>query len=298
MTQAPGPPVRGEHVDIGGRRLRVVRAGPAPGVVTGREASGPLVVMECGAFGCAADWFVVQSLLAARGVSSLAYDRAGLGLSDPGPEPRDGQAIASDLQALLDQVDGGSRLVLAGHSMAGLFLRVLVPRLRSRVDGVVLVDAVTPEAVDHPSAARMIGGFRGAMYVLDRVADLGVMRAWSLVAGDRIGLPPGISAEKRRIYASAPHARTAAREVQQWLVTAEQGRREGPFDPDLPVAVVSAGAVPMPDSLQRIQAAPALASRHGLVDRVPGALHASLLGPRHAERIVRGVEHVMKVTRG
>ena len=297
MTRATDIPVRGEHVDIGGRRLRIVRAGPDVPSATDPGAQGPLVVMECGAFGCAADWFVVQSLLAARGVRSLAYDRAGLGHSDPGPEPRDGHAVASDLQALLERVDRRSRLVLAGHSMAGLFLRVLAPRLRGRIDGVVLVDAVTPEAVDHPSAARMIHGFRGAMHLLDRVADLGVMQAWSLVAGDRIGLPPGVSSEKRRIYASASHARTAAREVQQWLVTAEQGRREGPFDPDLPVAVVSAGAVPMPESLQRLQAAPALASRYGFVDRAPGALHASLLGPRHAERIVQGVEHVIDVSR-
>ena len=62
---------RGEQVDIGGRRLRVVRAG-AP-------TDAPMIVLECGAFGCAADWAVVQDRLAAQGLASLAYDRAGLG---------------------------------------------------------------------------------------------------------------------------------------------------------------------------------------------------------------------------
>ena len=135
------------------------------------------------------------------------------------------------------------------------------------------------------------------MFVLDRVADLGVMRPWALVAGDRIGLPPEISREKRRIYASASHARTAAREVQQWLVTADQGRALGPFDPALPVAVVTAGSVPLPPDLQAIQNAPALASRAGRVDRVEGALHASLLGPKYSGRIVEGVRHVLSVSR-
>jgi alpha-beta hydrolase superfamily lysophospholipase len=64
-------------IDIGGRRLRLVRAG--------ERSDKPVVVLECGAFGCAADWAVVQERLARRGLYSLAYDRAGLGYSDPGP---------------------------------------------------------------------------------------------------------------------------------------------------------------------------------------------------------------------
>lgn len=254
--------------------------------------------MECGAFGCAADWHRVQEALAGLGLRSLAYDRAGLGYSDPGPEPRDGRAIADDMEALLGRLGDPSRLIIAGHSMAGLFLRVLAPRIRTRLDGLVLVDAVTPEAVDHPTSSRMILTFRRAMFLLDRVADLGVMYPWSLIAGDRIGLPGEISREKRRIYASASHARTSAREVQQWLETAAQGREEGLFDPDLPVAVVTAGAVPLSPELKDLQDAPALASRAGFRDRVEGAGHANLLGPRYADRIVRGVQHVLAVRGG
>jgi hypothetical protein len=162
----------------------------------------------------------------------------------------------------------------------------------------VLVDAVTPESSAHPTAARMIDGFRLAMVGLDRVADLGVMQVWALVAGDRIGLPAEVALEKRRIYASASHARTAAREVQQWRASAEQGRMLGPFDPDLPVAVVTAGAVPLPADLRALQNAPAVDSGAGWVDRVPGAQHASLLGAQYAHRVVRGFEHVLSVSRG
>ena len=78
----PRPPLRGERVDIGGRALRIVCEGP--------RSDKPLIVMESGIFGFASDWGEVQRALAARGIRSCAYDRAGLGFSDPGPYPRDG----------------------------------------------------------------------------------------------------------------------------------------------------------------------------------------------------------------
>ena len=49
--------------------------------------------------------------------------------------------------------------------------------------------------------------------------------------------------------------------------------------------MASAGAPPTP----------ALASRHGYVDHVPAANHASLLGRRFADPIVAGVQHILAV---
>ena len=49
--------------------------------------------------------------------------------------------------------------------------------------------------------------------------------------------------------------------------------------------------------LLALQNAPAVDSCAGWVDRVPGARHASLLGPRYAHRVVRGFEHVLSVSR-
>jgi len=287
MTGAGFHPTRGELVDIGGRRLRAVRAGPS--------GASPLIVLECGAFGCAADWAVVQDRLAAKGMASLAYDRAGLGYSDPGAIPRDGEAIADDLAALLDRLGENGPYVMVGHSMAGLMLRVFVPRHRDRILGVVLVDAVTPELTEVKAGARSVNAYRRAMKLVGMWSAAGFMRPVSLIIGDLIGLEGEASTEKRRVYGSATHTKWAAEEVQQWPRTAAMGRQAGPFDPDLPVAVVTAGDERVSAPLKTLQVAPALASRHGYVDHVRGANHASLLGKRFADPIVKGVEHVLSV---
>ena len=109
-----------------------------------------------------------------------------------------------------------------------------------------------------------------------------------------IGLEGEASTEKRRIYGSPVHARWSADEVQNWVRTANQGREAGVFDPDLPVAVVTAGDEPAAASLKALESAPAHASRHGYIEHVHGANHASLLGRKFADPIVAGVEHVLK----
>jgi hypothetical protein len=45
--------------------------------------------------------------------------------------------------------------------------------------------------------------------------------------------------------------------------------------------------------LKEIQMIPAIASLSGYIEHVPGATHASLLGRKFADPIVRGVEHVL-----
>lgn len=276
---------RGQLVDIGGRRMRAVPAGPAN--------DRPLIVLECGAFGCAADWAVVQERLTARGLRSLAYDRAGLGFSDPGPEPRDGRAIAADLEALLAHLGENGPVIYTGHSMAGLMARVFVPRNREQVLGVVLVDAVTPEMLDVRTTAAGIHAYRGAMKLVGAWSAAGFMRPVSLVIGDLIGLEGEARKEKRRIYGSAVHTRWAAEEVQNWPRTAALGREAGGYDPALPVAVVTAGGEQVSARLKALQVVPAQGSQHGYVDHVAGANHANLLGKAFADPIVDGVEYVL-----
>ena len=277
--------VRGERIEIdGGRRLRVVRAGPADAT--------PLIVLEHGAFGCAADWAVVQQRLAAKGLRSLAYDRAGLGHSDPGPTPRDGRAIVADLAALLRELDERAPVVLVGHSMGGLMVRLFALTHPDRAVGVVLVDAVTPDVMALPRGPGMVRSFGRLLKVARLAARAGLMRPVSWLTHNLIGLTGEAAVEKRRIHGSAGHAHWASEEVDCWPATSDQAG-ETDFPPELPISVITAGAEPGARALKALQALPAVASRHGYVEHVAGARHASLLGLRFADPVVRGVEQVL-----
>ena len=285
MSVAHSMAPRGEFVELSGRRLRVVRAGP--------EASPrPTVVLEHGAFGCASDWQVVQDRLAAKGLKSLAYDRAGLGHSDPGPLPRDGRAIVADCADLLAALGEAEPVVLVGHSMGGLMVRLFALTHPKRALGVVLVDAVTPEVMASPIGAHAVRAFGRILRFGTHTARLGLHRPLALVAGDRILLEGEASAEKRRIWGSASHARGASAEVDEWPTTSEQARARD-LPTRMPVAVVTAGAEETKTVLKEIQMIPAIASKSGYIEHVPGATHASLLGRKFADPIVRGVEHVL-----
>jgi pimeloyl-ACP methyl ester carboxylesterase len=273
-------------LDVGGRRMHVVRAGP-------RDGAGPLVVLEAGAFGFSADWAEVQDALAARGFASLAYDRAGLGLSDPGPTPRDGATIGADLEALLAIEAPRGPLILVGHSMAGLHVHRFAARHPARVAGLVLVDATTPQSMNSRLVSVGVGQFAGAARLAAWGAGAGLLKPLSGTGlGDRIGLAGDVSGTKRWAFADADHNHWSAEEVAEWPAAARQALEAGDLDRDLPVAVILAGPADARSGLKTMQAAPARASRHGLVDHVPGATHASILAGQHADRVVRGILHV------
>jgi hypothetical protein len=115
--------------------------------------------------------------------------------------------------------------------------------------------------------------------------------------GDKIGLTPAASAEKRRAFASARHNRWASAEVDQWLRTAEKAKASGPLDPKWPVAVIVAGHSRPAGALSPTRAAPARQSALGYEESVEGASHTTLLGYRYADAIVRGVDHVRDAAR-
>ncbi len=281
----PKPPPRGQMVDIGARSMRLVCAGPASG--------SPTILMESGAFGFSADWAVVQARLAAKGVRSCAYDRAGLGFSDPGPGPRDGAAVMADLEALLAAAHEEGPFILVGHSMAGLYVRIFASRHPDKVLGVVLCDASTGEMAEAARTGRFVTIFGRIAKASGIAARLGLLKIASPLA-DTIGLPPEAAAEKRWTFGRVSQNVWAADEVSQWRATAALAAASSPYPPELPVAVVLAGEGANGTSdWSQGRGAPARASRAGYLAGDPTANHASLLGEAHAEAILKGIEHVM-----
>jgi hypothetical protein len=155
---------------------------------------------------------------------------------------------------------------------------------------------VTPDVLRLPAGPRVVRSFWRLLRVARVAARFGLMRPVSLVTHNLIGLTREARTEKRRIHGSASHAHWATEEVAQWPATSRQSE-EAEFPPALPIAVITAGAERAAPLLKSIQAVPALASRCGYVEHVAGAKHASLLGLRFADPIVRGVEQVLAATK-
>ena len=283
MTPSTGPfRPRGEMIDIGGRALRLVCAGP--------EGARPLVMMEAGAFGLAADFGAVQAALAAQGVRSWAYDRAGLGWSDHGPRPRDSLAIVTDLEKLLAAKGETGPLVLMGHSMAGLHVRLFAARNPHMVAGVVLIEAVPPESVASLMQRRFVRAFVTLSHAAALLASAGIYRLLAPI-GDRIGLPRDAAAEKRRAFASGRHARTAAEEVRHWRRSSAAAAESAAYDPAWPVAVVLAGK--RGETLASPRGAPAAAAAQGYFTVEPQAGHATILGLKWNDAVIKAVDFVL-----
>lgn len=105
---------------------------------SGRGA--PTVLLESGFGAGTGAWTKVQPLIA-KTTRVCAYDRAGYGHSDPGPLPRDGAAIARDLDAGLDAAGIHGPFILVGHSAGGLYARLFAARRVQEVQGIVFADA-------------------------------------------------------------------------------------------------------------------------------------------------------------
>jgi len=282
------PPPRGERVDIGGRRLRLVRMGPQSASPSPRP--GPTVLFEAGAFGTAADWAVVQGAIADR-YPSCAYDRAGLGYSDPGPAPRDSQAIVRDLEALLRSAEIAPPYILVAHSMAPVHAYLFALKHPDWVKGLVLVDATPPDSMSDPVIAGQVRSFADAVIFAPMTAAWGFNMMAGPMIGDDIGLPEPARSEKERAFGSARHNHWAAAEAQLWTRNGVEAREAGALSPDLPVAVITAGVGNA--QFKRAQAAPAAHSGAGRYENIDAATHATLLGPRFSPAIVRGIDHVI-----
>jgi len=296
MSAAGHPKPRGTMVGIGeGRSLRLVCEGPAQGATGDR----PTVWLEAGAFGFAADWGAAQEALGAAGWRSCAYDRAGMGFSPPGPAPRDGLAIVTDFEKLVAASGERGPFILVGHSMAGLRLREYAGRNPDKVAGLVLVDAAVADAAELEAFKPFIEAFATASRWAARGASIGLYKPLIYTGlGDKIGLPPAAKAEKRWAFANGRHNRTAAAEVGQWSLAAQQALAQPAFDPAWPVAVVTAGPVKGRERRKAMQVTPAERSRHGYVDHVEAASHTRLLGEQFAGHIVKAVAFVAGAGKG
>jgi len=116
----------GELVRDDGRHLRWIET----------TSTGPTILLVAGAGDTVLDWGPILSALATD-FHVIAYDRAGLGVSDPVRGRLTIESQVDDLVALLDAV---GPTLLVGHSWGGLLVQFAAAARPSQVTGLVLID--------------------------------------------------------------------------------------------------------------------------------------------------------------
>jgi pimeloyl-ACP methyl ester carboxylesterase len=113
-------------VDLGGYKVFTSESG----------VGTPVVVFESGLGEDTATWQKVEPQVS-KLTRTFAYDRAGLGKSDPSPNPK---SVVLELHLLLRAGKVPSPYILVGHSLGGALVQLFAYSYPSEVAGIVLVD--------------------------------------------------------------------------------------------------------------------------------------------------------------
>jgi pimeloyl-ACP methyl ester carboxylesterase len=131
-SAAAQPAMPKTFVEVDGRKVNVRVSGTAkPGV--------PTVVFESGLGSPVDAWFSVPSRIAAT-TRTVVYERAGIGASEPGPEPRSIKQMVTELHALLAKLDVPPPYVLVSHSYGGPIIHAFAATYPKEIAGLVHVD--------------------------------------------------------------------------------------------------------------------------------------------------------------
>src|SRR5215210_5652908 len=274
----------GEMVDVNGHLMHINCMG---------EGSST-VILEAANLGMSAHWVRVQQQLA-KSTRVCAYDRAGMGWSETGPEPRDAKQISSELHALLKGAGTEGPYVLVGHSYGGLYARMYAARYPNQVSGVVLVDSSHPEQFTRsPEGRAMYERIRRIGAFIPFLTRLGVIRVTNFYPAHP-DLPSQQRAQIEAFNSSTQQVVTTVEEFRAAPETSAQVRSMGSLG-DKPLAVISA-AEQSSDWLEMQEELTTL-SPNSIHRVVEGATHESLLYDKGDSQLTSAaIEKVVKAVR-
>jgi pimeloyl-ACP methyl ester carboxylesterase len=284
----------GQLVDVGGHQLHIHCIG----------AGSPTVILESAFPGTSADWAWVQPQVASA-TRVCAYDRAGLGWSDLGPEPRDASQIAAELHTLLDRAGIRPPYILVGHSLGGLFVRQYAAHYPNELAGMVLVDATHPDVLTRlpPELAAGFTPGEPVLALFPILAGLGITR---LGLVDPFPVDPHLPAQQHAantaLSVSTRSMTAIAGELRAIPAALAQVRAAGDLG-HMPLVILSSEQT-FPDSPQAqrswngLQHDLVALSSNSMQHTIAGATHESLVySQKDAQATIAAIRQVIDVAR-
>lgn len=284
-------PPPGQLVDVGGYRLHLF--------CTGIQIGGsPTVVLDASFPGTVSTWAWVQPDVA-RATRVCAYDRAGLGWSDRGLEPRDAVHHAQELHTLLQNAGIPGPYVLVGHSLGGLSVRLYADRYPDEVAGMVLIEGTNPDTWQRLGKPEGVGVDPNQLAVAPFLARLGVFRLGLIqMHGADPDLPPRQRAELQAFFNSSKYLETVRAVNASFSVALEQVRTaDGIGSKPLGIVLGSNGDGGL-EPVRDLFAQQAGLSTNSNTRMVEGATHAGLVDNReHAAQTMAIILAVVTAVR-
>ncbi|NQZ86505.1 MAG: alpha/beta fold hydrolase [Colwellia sp.] len=190
-------PPPGEIIDVGGHSLHIN--------CTGIASDRPTIIIESGLGNSGLEYYWIQNGLE-QSDHVCSYDRAGMGWSEKSDFDADSINIATQLHTLLNKSDIKRPFMFAGHSAAGLHMRVYANKYPDEVAGMVFIDAVHPDQYEEQRpyiqqySKQATKDFVWMLSMMEVVTNLGLVRISDLFSTPfKDGFPEHIS-EKIHYY--------------------------------------------------------------------------------------------------
>lgn len=298
-------PAPGKLVDVDGSLIHIHCLG----------SGSPTVVIDAGNGSFSVEWTPIQEE-ASQMMRVCTYDRAGYGWSEPGPQPRDGKQVVSELHELLQAAGEPSPYLLVGHSLGGVHVRLFAAQYPEEVAGLVLLDTAYPLAIT-PEFEQQIQTSIGFYQAMNLMASSSLLRILGPLGGDASmpatarKLPTQLQETYLNLLLDPNQYATAISEMQQLPQTFQQTSQmmNGEHSlGDLPLIVLTAGqtsvpgstpfneqTVPVPDSHIESQLELARQSSQGEQRVIAESGHSIHLDA--PEEVIRAIRDLIEMTR-
>jgi pimeloyl-ACP methyl ester carboxylesterase len=224
-------PAPGQLVDVGGYKMHINCTGQG----------SPTVILAAGTADFSTTWVYVQPEVA-KLTRVCSYDRAGMGWSEPSPDPRTANATVEELHTLLVNAGVQGPYVLVGHSLGGMHMRVYARSYPDEVAGLIQVDSLhEDQVVLDPVFAKVNQENARQFRMLTLLNSTGLM---ALVPQSipNLGLPDDVYAQWQAVLATTPYFETTIAELLSMEgACLEVGALRITSFGDMPLIVLSAG---------------------------------------------------------